>query len=87
MTNTTKTQPVDHIRIGAVEATIWANTTKDNRTFYSVQIQRKYTDQNGDPQNASGFNLGDLPAVEKVSAQALIAVQALNAVLARSEAA
>jgi len=41
MTTTTKNQPIDTIRDGALKATLWKNTTEKGH-FYSVDITRTY---------------------------------------------
>jgi len=66
MTTATTTRPVDHIRVGAVEATIWPNAGKD-RTYYTVTLGRRYRDEGGNPQSTQSFRLIDLLPLSKVS--------------------
>lgn len=66
MTTATTTRPVDHIRVGAVEATIWPNAGKD-RTYYTVTVGRRYRDEDGSPQSTQSFRLIDLLGLAKVA--------------------
>ncbi|MEO0851905.1 MAG: hypothetical protein AAFY15_00155 [Cyanobacteria bacterium J06648_11] len=50
-------QPLDTIRDGSLKATIWKRET-ENRPFYSVELTRSYTDQDGKWHDASSF-VGD----------------------------
>lgn len=43
---TAKNKPVDTIRDGALKVTIWRNFG-DNGTFYTSELSRTYTDENG----------------------------------------
>ena len=39
---TTKNQPIETIRDGAIKATIWKNPTERGTSFYSVDFSRTY---------------------------------------------
>lgn len=63
MTNNT---PVDHVRIGAISAAIWANET-ERGVRYGVTIERVYRDpESGDWRSSSSFNRDDLLPAAKV---------------------
>lgn len=67
--------PAQKFIIGNITATIWENTSND-RTFYTVDLQRRYKDGN-EWKNVTSFNSGDLLNVAKVAerAEAWIATQ------------
>lgn len=50
-------QPLDTIRDGSLKATIWKRET-ENRSFYSVELTRSYTDKDGKWHDSSSF-VGD----------------------------
>ena len=61
--------PVENIRFGGVTASIWANPTKDGRTFYTVTFERAYKD--GDKwANTKTFRMHDLPKLALVANKA-----------------
>ena len=56
MTNQTSNKPVDTLRDGAIKATIWRNFGEKSGTFYTVEISRTYTDEQGGYQDAHSFS-------------------------------
>ena len=52
---TTKNQPIDTIRDGALKATIWKNTGPKG-VFYSVEYSRTYKDEHGNYQDSRSFS-------------------------------
>ncbi len=67
MTNT----PFETLRDGAITATIWKNTTNDNKTFYSVDIVRSYKDQQSDQwKDTHSFSGAELLRVANLSQRA-----------------
>lgn len=69
-TTTNANGPERTIRIGAVEASIFLNSTKEGRTFRNVQIRRRYRD--GEQWKlSSSFTLNDLPVLLQVAKLAL----------------
>ncbi len=63
-------KPEKKFRCGGVEAAIWQNTTKiEGRDVprYSIQIQRRYKDNDGNWKDTSSFPLNDLPKVALVA--------------------
>ena len=52
-------EPIDRIRVGRVEATIWENEG-ENGTWRSVTLSRTYKDADGNLRNASSFSGTDL---------------------------
>jgi hypothetical protein len=66
-TNTeTKRAPVAKIRVGAVTASIWDNTT-DKGTRTSVSFQRSYKDSEGKWHNLDSFGIGELLELAKAA--------------------
>ncbi len=59
MSEETKNQPVDRIRVGRVEASIWENEGK-NGPWKSVTLSRAYEDQDGNLKSTSSFSGTDL---------------------------
>lgn len=37
-------KPVHHVRLGTIKAAIWANDLLDGGTYYTVTVQRFYSD-------------------------------------------
>ena len=64
---TSKNAPVDHIRLGAVQAAIWANDT-ENGVRYSATFERRYFDAKANDWKSSGsYNRDDLLVLAKVA--------------------
>jgi len=61
--NTTK--PVHQVRLGTIKAAVWANTSEDGRTRYSVTVQRIYRD-NDEWKHTTAFRRNDLLVLAKV---------------------
>lgn len=60
-----KTQPVDRVRVGAIEAAIWRNESKEGHVFYNATIKRRYT-VDDKPKATNSFGRDDLPLAAKV---------------------
>jgi len=58
-------KPVDKLRIGRVEASIWKNSG-ENGTYHSVRIERTYK-QGDDYVTSSDYTLAHITAVTAVS--------------------
>ena len=59
-----RNKPVAKFKAGAVNATIWANTAKGQTgdvQFFSVALDRRYMDKNGQWQSTSSLRVNDLP--------------------------
>lgn len=52
-------KPAAKFRIGYITATVWKNDGLE-RPFYSVELSRTYKDDDGNYQNSSSLNHGDL---------------------------
>jgi hypothetical protein len=66
-TNTeTKKAPVAKIRVGAVTASIWENTT-DKGTRPSVSFQRSYKDSEGKWHNLDSYGIAELLELAKAA--------------------
>lgn len=63
---TDKNKPVHRINLKTVSAAVFANTSSDERTFYSVQFDRSYRD--GDQwKHTKSFGRDDLLLLGKVA--------------------
>lgn len=75
---TNKPTPVDHVRLGAISAAIWANPS-ENGPRYGITIERLYRDPtSGDWKSSSTFNRDDLLVLGKVADQAHTRVHELQ---------
>lgn len=66
-------QPDKKFVAGAISATVWENTAKkDDKefSFYTVSLQRAYTDKDGNWQNTSSMRVNDLPKARVVLGKA-----------------
>ena len=69
--NTGKTMPEKKFSTGAISATIWKNNGKSKKTgepveFRTIQIDRRYTDKEGNWQSTNSLRLNDLPKASLV---------------------
>jgi hypothetical protein len=65
MTNQTGNPPVDHIRLGAVQAAIWQNLDREGRVRYGVTVEKRYRNGDGEWHSTSSFGRDDLPLLAK----------------------
>ena len=69
--NTGKAMPEKKFSTGAISATIWKNNGKSKKTgepveFRTIQIDRRYTDKEGNWQSTNSLRLNDLPKASLV---------------------
>jgi hypothetical protein len=65
---TTSNKPVQNLRLGALQAAVWANQ-HEGRTYYNVTFTRSYKD--GDEwKESDSFGRDDLLALSKLADQA-----------------
>ena len=69
--NTGKSMPEKKFSTGAISATIWKNNGKSKKTgepveFRTIQIDRRYTDKEGNWQSTNSLRLNDLPKASLV---------------------
>lgn len=69
MTNQTN-QPHATLRDGALKATIWANSTEEGRTRYSITLTRSYTDAEGKWHDTNYFGRNELLRVAHLAHKA-----------------
>lgn len=75
----TKPTPIDHIRIGAINAAIWANET-DSGIRYGITFERLYRDpESGSWKSTASFNRDDLLVIAKVADWAHTRIHELQA--------
>lgn len=72
-----KQPPVDYIRVGNVQASIWERPT-EARTFFDVTFQRSFRDANGYWKNSQSFDLQSLLALQHIIGLAIGRVLALQ---------
>ena len=65
MTTTTH-QPIDTIRDGGLNATIWKREG-EKRPFYSVELSRTYKDAQGNYQDATSFSGSELLRIARLA--------------------
>ena len=63
----TSNQPIDRIRLGAVQAAIWKNEDSEGRTRYSATVERIYRDGKGDWQSTGSFGRDELLTLSKIA--------------------
>ena len=78
--------PEKVFRIGLINASVFRNTIEpkeegkgQRKTIRSVNLQRRYQDDEGNWQSASSFQLSDLPAAIRVLTLALEYVEGAEA--------
>lgn len=54
-------QPIKKFHVGAVQAAVWENTSKEGNAFSTVSLARSYKDAKGDWQHTNSLNANDLP--------------------------
>ena len=64
------TKPVAEVRVGAVKAAIWPNTTQSGAVRFNVTFSRIYKDAEGNWKSTSSFGRDDLLVLAKVADQA-----------------
>ena len=60
-------KPVAEVRVGAVKAAIWPNTTESGAVRHNVTFSRIYKDADGNWKSTSSFGRDDLLVVAKVA--------------------
>jgi len=61
-----KKEPIHKIQRGSIEAAVWENTS-GKKTWYSVQIYRRYKTEQGEYREANSYALADLVQVSRVA--------------------
>ncbi|MDP2666827.1 MAG: hypothetical protein Q8P05_05010 [Candidatus Diapherotrites archaeon] len=54
-------QPIQKFQAGAVIASVWKNTSKEGAEYFSVSLDKRYKDAQGDWKSSSSFKPADLP--------------------------
>mgnify|MGYP003700451899 CR=1 FL=1 len=67
MTKQSNNPPVDHVRLGAVQAAIWRNIDSEGRARYDVTVEKRYRDDAGEWHSTNSFGRDDLPLLSKVT--------------------
>src|SRR5512135_3728578 len=72
MTEQKKKEPIHKIQRGSIEAAVWENVSKTpagakSKTWYSVQIYRRYQTEQGEYRQANSYALADLVQVARIA--------------------
>lgn len=67
MSERTNNKPVDRIRLGGIHASIWRNTSRDQKTYYSFKIEKRYRDDADRWQSSDSYMLGDALLLHKLA--------------------
>src|SRR5512135_996019 len=72
MTEQKRKEPIHKIQRGSIEAAVWENvsntaTSGKPKTWYSVQIYRRYQTDQGEYRQANSYALADLVQVARVA--------------------
>ena len=59
----TANRPVAKYGGRGVTASVWKQVTKDGRDFFTVTVQRSYTNADKEWQNTGSFRLQDIPVL------------------------
>lgn len=66
-----KKEPIHKIQRGSIEAAVWENTTNTDsgktRTWYSIQIYRRYKTDDGEYRQTNSYALADLVQVARIA--------------------
>jgi hypothetical protein len=54
-------QPIRKYSAGGIIASIWQNQAKDGSEFFSVSLDKRYKDADGQWKSSSSFKSSDLP--------------------------
>ena len=73
--------PEKSFRLGNISASVFRNQGESGRDFRSVVFQRSYRTEGGDLRFTHSFNVGDLPALERVLKLAQEHVEQIEAVI------
>ena len=68
----TPNQPVKKISVGAIQAAVWENESKQegSTSFFSVQLSRSYKDKEDKWRNTNSIPVRDIPKAQLALAQA-----------------
>lgn len=64
---TTNNQPFDRIHVGPIQAAIWKNAGTDGCSYYSVTMEKRYRDANGNWHSTSSFHRDDMLVIGRVT--------------------
>jgi hypothetical protein len=81
-----KAKPVSKLRDGKISAAIWANTSQEGKTAYSVSFSRTYQDGDGNYKDSSSFSATDLLKLARLAGQAYDEIKRLYAAADQQEA-
>lgn len=69
MTDKRKNAPVATHRDGALSSKVWQNHNKEGDPYYSVTLQRTYTNAQGQPAETNSFSRNDLLKVKELASE------------------
>lgn len=53
--------PVQRLSLGPIHVTVWRNTSREGRDFYTTRIERRYTTATNEWRTTNSFPKGSLP--------------------------
>lgn len=68
---TTAVQPAKRFRLGSIHLSIWPNTDRKGRTFYTTTIGRSFRDEKGEWRDSGSLRPSDMPVVRTLTTQAM----------------
>lgn len=68
---TTNNQPAKRFRLGSIQLTVWPNSDRKGRSYYTTALSRSYRDEKGKWTDSGSFRPSDLPVVRSLTTQAL----------------
>lgn len=76
---TTNTKPIDHVRLGSIQAAIWKNSDQEGRVRYGVTFERRYRDSEGNWQSSTSYGRDELLTFSKAADLANTRIHELQA--------
>ncbi|MDX2147939.1 MAG: hypothetical protein SFZ23_10485 [Planctomycetota bacterium] len=68
---TTTVQPAKRFRLGSITLTVWPNSDRAGRTYYTASLGRSFRDSQGKWADTGSLRPADLPVVRTLTAKAL----------------
>ena len=63
----TKDQPIEHVRLGTIQAAIWRNQDREGSVRFNTTFERLYRDDKNEWQSTNSFGRDELLIVAKVA--------------------
>ncbi|MEM9167047.1 MAG: hypothetical protein AAGB48_08475 [Planctomycetota bacterium] len=73
------TVPIDRFVYGSLHVTIWENTDRDDRAYFSIRVERRYKDNKGAWQSSNRFGKNAIPVLSDLLGKAYARLSELEA--------